>query len=175
MDIYKASYRSRSPYDIRQNYEMYDPRLVNAFVLASFDTEGRLIDEEGRPVKEQVGIVERDLEELFLTLVQNDIIPLLEANAKLPPERRKSIRELLTQYGIPYPLVVPVLKLTPEEQERFFAKPYDKETLRERYEFALKRDDRQMKPDFEIMKEQRAKEAAAPGKQPNAEAPRSVQ
>jgi hypothetical protein len=71
-------------------------------------------------------------------------------------------------------MVQPILKLSAEEQEQFFSKPFDRETLHARYDKAVTRDDILLqKPERDPLKEQQ-KQDAVPGKQ-NPEAPRSVQ
>lgn len=175
MDVYRAIYYIRSPYQIRQNMDMYDPRLVGVIYYDTFDTAGNLVDEQGRVTDQQPGFSERIGDDFFVDFVQKDILPLLEENAKQPAGQRRTIAAVLTDYGIPYPLVQPILKLSPEEQEKFFALPHDRETLRDRYEKAVKRDDvTQDKPKQDPMLEQQKKEAVFPDKA-HAESPRSVQ
>jgi hypothetical protein len=175
VDVYRVTYELRGPFDVRQNIDMYDPRLVTVHAFGSFDPGGTLIDESGRVTAEQRGIEVRATDELFVDLMQNDLLPLLEANASLPAGHRKTVKQILAQYGVPYPLVQPILKLPDEEQERFFDKPYDRESLLARYAAVVKRDDLPLrKPEFEQIKEQEALDKSAPVK-PSNEAPRSVQ
>jgi hypothetical protein len=175
VDIYGVTYGLRTAFDVRRNLDMYDPRLVHVQTYGSFDTEGRLIDTAGQVTTEQRGIEARPTDELFVDAVQHDLLPLLEANSKHPAGARKSVRVILAEYGIPYPLVQPILKLTEEELDRFFDKPYDRETLLKRYASAVMRNDRDLqKPQSEQIKELEKQDKASPVKTHN-EAPRSVQ
>ena len=90
------------------------------------------------------GFRERVPDDFFVEIMQNDLLPLLEANRKLPAAERLPILKLLEEYGLPYPLVQPLYRLTEEERETFFQKPYDRDTLRERYAAIVKRDDRKL-------------------------------
>lgn len=126
MDCYLVKYEIRSPMQMRLNVDMYDPRNVRIQFVATFSTDGLLSNHVD-------GYKEKVADDLFIQLVQNEILPLLEANSKLPPEKRKTIMQVLHDYGVPYPLIQPITKLSEKDQEKFFQKPFDKDSLRERY------------------------------------------
>jgi len=131
MDCFLVHYTIRNPLQMRMNYDMYDPRMLDIQFIATFSADGVLSNF-------QQGFKDRMADDLFIELAQNEINPMLEANRKRPAEQRRSIAQILKDYGIPYPLVQPILKLPAEEQEKFFEKPIDRDTLRERYAKAVK-------------------------------------
>jgi hypothetical protein len=135
MDCYLVHYNIRTPYQMRTNINMYDPRILDIQFMATFSVDGTMSNF-------QQGFKEKMADDLFIELAQNEILPMLEANNKLPIEQRKSIAQILDEYGVPYPLKQPIVKLSAEDQAKFFEKPYDRDTLRERYAQALHRDDR---------------------------------
>ncbi|HQR05752.1 MAG TPA: hypothetical protein PLN21_02965 [Gemmatales bacterium] len=146
MDCFLVHYQIRNPIQMRMNYDMYDPRMLDVQLIATFSPEGVMSNF-------QQGFKDRMADDLFVELIQNEILPMLEANKKLPVEQRKSIIQILEDYGIPYPLIQPIKKkLSADEQEKFFEKPYDRDSLRERYIKLVKRDDRHVKPDIDPIK-----------------------
>lgn len=160
MDCYLVHYLIRNPMQMRMNYDMYDPRMLDVQLIGTFSPDGVISNF-------QQGFKEKMADDLFVELMQNEIIPMIEANKKLPVEKRKSVVQILKDYGIPYPLVEPIIKkdrLTVEEQEKFFEKPYDRDSLRERYVKLVKRDDRLLKPIIDpVSGEQGTRPAAVPG------------
>lgn len=135
LDCYLIKYLIRSPFDMRSNIDMYDPRMLNIQFVATFSPDGVLSNF-------QEGFKEKVADDLFIEMMQNEVLPLLEENNKLPLEKRKPIIQVLKDYGIPYPLIQPLAKLTTEQQEKFFQRPYDRDTLRERYAAIVKMNDR---------------------------------
>lgn len=145
MDCFLVHYQIRNPIQMRMNVDMYDPRMLDIQLIATFSPEGVMSNF-------QQGFKDKAADDLFVELIQNEILPLLEANRKQPEEKRSSIVQILKDYGIPFPLIQPLMKLTPEEQEKFFEKPYDRDTLRERYVKLVKRDDKPLKPVIDPLK-----------------------
>jgi hypothetical protein len=135
IDIYRVHYLIRTPYEVRMNYDMYDPRKLDISMVGTYAPDGTRLTQ-------QRGFIPRVPDDFFIELVQNEIAPLLEENNRLPPGERKTLAAALKDYGVPYPLVMPVLRLPEEEQRKFFDKPLDRDTLRERYAQAVRRFDR---------------------------------
>lgn len=139
MECYFVRYLIRGPYQMRMNWDMYDPRLLKIDFIATFTPDGIISNFEP-------GFRERMSDDFFIELMQNEILPLLEANQKRPPAERQTILQILKDYGIPHPLVQPLVRdeVTEEEREQFFQKPYDRDSLRERYATIVKRFDKQL-------------------------------
>jgi hypothetical protein len=121
---------------MRLKMDMFDPRKLRIQFISCFTPTGQMANFEQ-------GFKQRAADDLFVELTQNEIVPLLEANAKKPAPERQSIMQLLHDYGIPYPLVQPLAKLSSDpkddtERSKFFAKPIDRDTLRERYKVLVK-------------------------------------
>ncbi|MFT3883819.1 MAG: hypothetical protein QM703_29830 [Gemmatales bacterium] len=142
MDCFLVHYKIRNPIQMRMNYDMYDPRMLDVQLIATFSVDGVMSNF-------QQGFRDRMADDLFVEVMQNELLPMLETNKKLPEGQRRSIAQILKDYGIPYPLIQPLMKLSAEEQERFFNKPYDRDSLRERYVKLAKRDDRLLKPQID--------------------------
>jgi hypothetical protein len=135
IDIYRVHYQIRSPYEVRMNYDTYDPRKLDIALVGTYAPDGIRLSK-------QRGFIPRVPDDFFIELVQNEIAPLLEENDRLPPNQRKSLAGIFKEYGVPYPLIMPILRLPEEDQRHFFAKPLDRDTLRERYKQAVTRFDR---------------------------------
>lgn len=134
---------------------MFDPRMLTIQYIGNFDPEGVMSNFEA-------GFRDRVQDDFFIEQVQNDIVPLLEANDKLPVEKRKDIMTILREYGIPYPLIQPLdKKMTEEERRAFFQKPLDRDTLRERYARIVKRDDKPLRKTLEVINEEQSRKSAA--------------
>jgi len=155
MDCYLVHYNIRTPYQMRMNMDMYDPRVLDIQLMATFSVDGTLSNF-------QQGFKDKLADDLFIELVQNEILPMLEANNKLPVEQRKSIAQILKDYGIPYPLIQPIVKLSVEDQAKFFEKPYDRDTLRERYKVAVHLNDRGLTPTSEQAKVEQETQPGTP-------------
>jgi len=156
MDCFLVHYQIRNPIQMRMNYDMYDPRMLDVQLIATFSPDGVMSNF-------QQGFKDRMADDLFVELMQNEILPMLDANRKLPEAQRRSIAQILKDYGIPYPLIQPIIKLSTEEQEKFFEKPYDRDSLRERYVKLVKRDDRPLKPNIDpIQGEQQTRPGSVP-------------
>ncbi len=170
MDCYLVHYNIRSPYQMRMNMDMYDPRVLDIQFMATFSVDGTISNF-------QQGFKEKMADDLFIELVQNEILPMLEANNKLPAEKRRLIVKILEDYGVPSPLIQPIKKLPVEEQAKFFEKPYDRDTLRERYAQALHRDDRPQNVTNDQSKVEQETRPAAPatGTKPPDATPRGIQ
>jgi hypothetical protein len=134
IDIYRVHYLIRTPYEVRMHYDTYDPRKLDISMVGTYAPDGTRLTQ-------QRGFIPRVPDDFFIELVQNEIVPLLAENDKLPPEQRKDLSALMKDYGVPYPLIMPVLRLPEDEQRRFFEKPLDRDTLRERYKQAVTRFD----------------------------------
>lgn len=135
MDCYMVQYIPRTPYHMRMAIDMYDPRMIRIQSVATFSPSGTMSNHS-------LGFKDRIPDDFFIELMQNEIVPLLEANANLPQGEQRSLMQVLKDYGIPYPLIQPIAKLVPEEQTQFFKKPLDRDSLRERYAKIIKRDDK---------------------------------
>ncbi len=135
--IYRIHYNIRSPYQVRLRYDMYDPRLLDISMVGTYSADGTRLTAKR-------GFVPRVADDFFIELVQTDIIALVEENDKLPADRQKSIGQLLRDYGVPYPLILPLVRkeITPQEQRKFFDKPLDRDTLRQRYADIVRRFDK---------------------------------
>lgn len=134
MDCYMVQYMPRTPYHMRMGIDMYDPRMIRIQSVATFSPEGTMSNHA-------LGFKDRIPDDFFIDFVQSDIAPMIEENAQLPEDKRRTVMQVLKDYGIPYPLIQPIAKLTPDEQEKFFMKPLDRDSLRERYATVIKRDD----------------------------------
>jgi len=134
MECYLVKYLIRSPFDMRMNVDMYDPRMLRIYLVAIFTPEGLICSP-------QEGFKEKMTDDLFIDMIQNEITPLLEENDKKPAEQRRSIMSILQDYGIPYPLIQPLAGLSEADRVKFFHKPLDRDTLRERYAFVVRRND----------------------------------
>lgn len=137
MDCYLVKYLIRSPLEMRFNLDMYDPRMLRIQYVAAFTPDGLIANHKD-------GFKEKAPDDLFIELLQDEILPLVEANNKLTPDQRKPIMQILRDYGIPFPLIQPIAKLPEANRELFFQKPFDKDSLRERYATLVRRDDRTM-------------------------------
>lgn len=155
MDCYLVHYHIRSPYQMRVNMHMYDPRLLDVQLIATFSVDGTMSNY-------QQGFKEKMADDLLIELVQNEILPMLEANNKLPAEQRKSIAQILKDYGIPYPLIQPIVKQPEVDQAKFFEKPYDRDTLRERYKLAVHLNDRGQTPTSDQVKVEQETQPGTP-------------
>jgi hypothetical protein len=136
LECYMVHYLIRSPDEMRRKMDMFDPRKLRIDYISSFTPSGQMANFEQ-------GFKPREADDLFVELTQNEIVPLLEANAKKPPAERKPIMQVLHDYGIPYPLIQPLAKLSSDprddtERSKFFARPIDRDTLRERYRQLVK-------------------------------------
>jgi hypothetical protein len=132
MECYFVQYLIRTPAEMRRQMDMFDPRKLRIQFVSCFTPAGQMANFEQ-------GFKTREADDLFVELTQNEIVPLLEANAKKPIAERKPIMQLLHDYGVPYPLVQPLAKLNDDaERAKFFAKPIDRDTLRERYRQLVK-------------------------------------
>lgn len=131
MDCYMTHYGIRLPYDMRMNMDMYDPRTLQIQFIATYSPDGTMSNFEA-------GFRDRVADDLFIEIMQNEMLPLLEENDKLPAGQKQTIAQVIREFGVPYPLVQPILKLPEEEQRAFFQKPFDRDTLRERYAKAVK-------------------------------------
>ena len=87
---------------MRMNIDMYDPRMLDIQFIATFSVDGTISNF-------QQGFKEKVPDDLFVELVQNEILPMLAANNKLPVEQRRSITRILDDYGVPYPLIQPIV------------------------------------------------------------------
>lgn len=134
MDCYLVKYNIRSPFEMRMKLDMYDPRMLRILQVATFTPDGLICNHEE-------GFKEKAADDLFIELIQNEITPLLEANAALPAGQRQPIMSILKDYGIPFPFIQPLVTLSEEEKVQFFKKPLDRDTLRERYARVVKRND----------------------------------
>jgi hypothetical protein len=134
IDIFRVHYGIRTPSQVRMHYDMYDPRLLDISQVGTYAPDGAV-------VSDQHGFLPRVADDFFIELVQNEIVPLLERNEQLPTAQRRGVSDILKEQGIPYPLILPILRLPEPEQRQFFAKPIDRDTLRERYKQAVTRFD----------------------------------
>jgi hypothetical protein len=168
MECYFCRYIIRQPYQMRENIAMFDPRMLTIQYIGNFDPEGVMSNFEP-------GFRDRVQDDFFIEQIQNDIVPLLEANAKLPKEQQKDIMTILREYGIPYPLIQPLdAKMTETERQAFFQRPLDRDTMRERYAKIVKRDDIPLRKLPEALNEPEPRKSSAAEK--TAETPvRSVQ
>ncbi|MFO0815444.1 MAG: hypothetical protein U0796_19685 [Gemmatales bacterium] len=135
-ECYFVQYLIRTPAEMRLKMDMFDPRKLRIQFICCFTPTGQMANFEQ-------GFKQRAADDLFVELTQNEIVPLLEANARKPAAERQSIMQILHDYGIPYPLVQPLAKLSNDsrddsERSKFFAKPIDRDTLRERYKVLVK-------------------------------------
>jgi hypothetical protein len=135
MESFFVSYVIRTPEEMRQNVAMYDPRKLTIHYICTFSPDGVMSDF-------QSGFRWRGADDLFVEMMQNELLPLVEANARLPAQKQKTIWVTLRDNGIPYPLIQPLEKLSEEERQQFFTKPFDRESLLQRYANLTKRQDK---------------------------------